>query len=58
MGSNMKKIEFTYGRKVMLIPNNVTVQSASFGVAEDDFFFTVTEYLARRTGCKARRQRA
>ena len=44
MGSNMKKIEFTYGRKVVPIPNNETVQSASFGVAEDDFYFDATKY--------------
>jgi acetyl-CoA carboxylase/biotin carboxylase 1 len=45
----IKTPEFPSGRKVVLISNDVTVQSGSFGVAEDDFYFAASEY-ARQKG--------
>jgi acetyl-CoA carboxylase/biotin carboxylase 1 len=37
------------GREVVIIANDVTVQSGSFGVLEDDFFYKASEY-ARKHG--------
>jgi len=45
---NMKTPEFPNGRDVVLIANDVTVQSGSFGVAEDDFYFAASEYARER----------
>jgi acetyl-CoA carboxylase/biotin carboxylase 1 len=41
---NMKTPEYPEGRKVVMIANDVTVQSGSFGVEEDDFFFMASKY--------------
>ena len=35
---SMKTPEYPSGREVVFIANDVTVQSGSFGVKEDDFF--------------------
>ncbi|KAJ1475803.1 carboxyl transferase domain-containing protein [Baffinella frigidus] len=45
----IKSPEYPSGREVVIIANDVTVQSGSFGVAEDDFFFKASE-LARKRG--------
>jgi len=45
----MKTPEYPEGRKVIFISNDVTVQSGSFGVAEDELFFKASEY-ARKNG--------
>ncbi len=45
----MKTPEYPDGRDVVVIANDVTVQSGSFGVKEDDFFFKASEY-ARKHG--------
>jgi len=41
---SMKSPEYTEGRDVVFIANDVTVQSGSFGVEEDDFYFKASEY--------------
>jgi acetyl-CoA carboxylase/biotin carboxylase 1 len=41
---NMKTPEYPEGREVVLIANDVTVQSGSFGVEEDDFFYKASKY--------------
>lgn len=41
---NMKTPEYPEGRDVVLIANDVTVQSGSFGVEEDEFFFAASKY--------------
>ena len=40
---NMKTPEFPNGRDVVIIANDVTVQSGSFGVEEDDFYFAASD---------------
>jgi acetyl-CoA carboxylase/biotin carboxylase 1 len=44
----MKSPEYPEGRDVVFIANDVTVQSGSFGVEEDDFFFKASEYARHR----------
>jgi len=46
--ANMKTPEFPNGREVVIIANDVTVQSGSFGVAEDDFYYAASEYARQR----------
>jgi acetyl-CoA carboxylase/biotin carboxylase 1 len=41
---NMKTPEYPEGREVVLIANDVTVQSGSFGVEEDEFFYKASKY--------------
>jgi len=41
---NMKTPEYPEGRKVVVISNDVTVQSGSFGVEEDEFFYKCSVY--------------
>ena len=38
--------EYPEGREVVIVANDVTYQSGSFGVAEDDFFAKVTRFAA------------
>jgi acetyl-CoA carboxylase/biotin carboxylase 1 len=45
----MKTPLYPEGRDVVLIANDVTVQSGSFGVQEDEFFYKASEY-ARKNG--------
>jgi len=45
---NMKTPEFPTGRDVIIISNDVTVQSGSFGVEEDDFYSAASEYARDR----------
>lgn len=45
----MKTPQYPDGRDVVVIANDVTVQSGSFGVLEDEFFFKASEY-AREQG--------
>jgi len=40
----MKTPEYPEGREVVVIANDVTVQSGSFGVLEDDFFEAASQY--------------
>ena len=40
---NMKTPEYPEGREVVLIANDVTVQSGSFGVEEDEFFYKASK---------------
>lgn len=40
----MKTPEYPEGREVVVIANDVTVQSGSFGVEEDDFFYAASVY--------------
>lgn len=40
----MKTPEYPEGREVVLIANDVTVQSGSFGVEEDEFFYQASKY--------------
>jgi acetyl-CoA carboxylase/biotin carboxylase 1 len=42
--ANMKTPEYPEGREVVIIANDVTVQSGSFGVAEDEFFYQASKY--------------
>lgn len=42
--TNMKTPEYPEGREVVLIANDVTVQSGSFGVEEDEFFYKASKY--------------
>lgn len=44
----MKTPQYPKGREVVIIANDVTVQSGSFGVQEDDFFFKASEYARVR----------
>jgi acetyl-CoA carboxylase/biotin carboxylase 1 len=46
---NMKTPEYPDGRDVVVIANDVTVQSGSFGVAEDEFYFAASKF-AREKG--------
>ncbi|CAH7671288.1 acetyl-CoA carboxylase [Phakopsora pachyrhizi] len=45
----IKTPQFPGGRRVIVIANDITFKIGSFGPAEDDFFYQVTE-LARRLG--------
>jgi len=40
----MKTPEYPEGREIVLISNDVTVQSGSFGVEEDEFFYEASKY--------------
>eukprot|EP00534_Pseudo-nitzschia_fraudulenta_P008502 CAMPEP_0201147778 /NCGR_PEP_ID=MMETSP0851-20130426/9292_1 /ASSEMBLY_ACC=CAM_ASM_000631 /TAXON_ID=183588 /ORGANISM="Pseudo-nitzschia fraudulenta, Strain WWA7" /LENGTH=2078 /DNA_ID=CAMNT_0047423721 /DNA_START=36 /DNA_END=6272 /DNA_ORIENTATION=- len=40
----MKTPEYPEGRDIVLISNDVTVQSGSFGVEEDEFFYQASKY--------------
>jgi len=44
----MKTPEYPDGREIVLIANDVTVQSGSFGIKEDEFFFKASEYARER----------
>lgn len=44
----LKTPQYPEGREVVVIANDVTVQSGSFGVQEDDFFFKASEYARVR----------
>jgi len=44
----MKTPEYPGGREVVFIANDVTVQSGSFGVEEDDFFYKASEYARQK----------
>ena len=44
----MKTPEYPGGREIVFIANDVTVQSGSFGVQEDEFFFKASEYARIR----------
>lgn len=43
----MKTPEYPMGRDVVFISNDVTVQSGSFGVPEDEVFFKASEYARK-----------
>jgi acetyl-CoA carboxylase/biotin carboxylase 1 len=45
---NMKTPEYSEGREVVVIANDVTVQSGSFGVDEDELFFKASKYARER----------
>lgn len=45
---NMKTPEYPDGRDVVVIANDVTVQSGSFGVEEDEFFYKASTYARER----------
>merc|ERR1711988_1437310 len=45
---NMKTPRYPEGREVVVIANDVTVQSGSFGVSEDEFFYKASEYARTR----------
>jgi acetyl-CoA carboxylase/biotin carboxylase 1 len=45
----LKTPQYPEGREVILVANDVTVQSGSFGVQEDEFFAKISEY-ARHKG--------
>ncbi|CAM9940346.1 unnamed protein product [Pylaiella littoralis] len=45
----MRTPEYPEGREIVVVANDVTFQSGSFGVAEDDFFLAASEY-ARSKG--------
>jgi len=42
--TTMKTPEYPSGRQVIFVANDVTFQSGSFGVREDEFYFKVSEY--------------
>lgn len=44
----LKTPQYPEGREVVMIANDVTVQSGSFGVQEDDFFFAASVYARER----------
>jgi acetyl-CoA carboxylase/biotin carboxylase 1 len=44
----IKTPQYPDGRDVIIIANDVTVQSGSFGVLEDDFFYKASEYARDR----------
>jgi acetyl-CoA carboxylase/biotin carboxylase 1 len=44
----MKTPAYPQGREVIVIANDVTIQSGSFGVDEDEFFFKASEYARTR----------
>ncbi len=41
----LKTPNYPEGREVVFIANDVTVQSGSFGVKEDDFFYKVSDLM-------------
>lgn len=43
-----KTPEYPDGRELVIIANDVTFQSGSFGVKEDDFFRAASEYARVR----------
>mmetsp|Transcript_36664 Transcript_36664/g.53859 ORF Transcript_36664/g.53859 Transcript_36664/m.53859 type:complete len:2101 (+) Transcript_36664:49-6351(+) len=43
-----KTPEYPEGREVVFIANDVTVQSGSFGVEEDDFYFKASQFARER----------
>ncbi len=45
---NMKTPEYPEGREVVFIANDVTVQSGSFGVEEDDHYYKASQYARER----------
>lgn len=45
---NMKTPQYPEGREVVVIANDVTIQSGSFGVLEDEFFYKASEYARER----------
>ena len=45
---NMKTPEYPEGREVVVIANDVTVQSGSFGVEEDEHFYKASKYARDR----------
>jgi acetyl-CoA carboxylase/biotin carboxylase 1 len=45
---NMKTPEYPEGREVVFVANDVTVQSGSFGVDEDDFYFKASEFARNK----------
>merc|ERR1711871_684976 len=45
---NMKTPSYPEGREVVVIANDVTIQSGSFGVQEDEFFYKASEYARLR----------
>ncbi len=46
--ASMKTPEYPQGRELVIIANDVTFQSGSFGVKEDDFFRAASEYARVR----------
>lgn len=44
----MKTPQYPAGREVVVIANDVTFQSGSFGVQEDEFFYRASEYARKR----------
>jgi len=44
----LKTPQYPEGREVIMIANDVTVQSGSFGVIEDEFFFKASVYARER----------
>jgi len=46
--TTLKTPQYPEGRQVVFIANDVTVQSGSFSVLEDDFFFKASEYARVR----------
>eukprot|EP00597_Dinobryon_sp_UTEXLB2267_P000919 CAMPEP_0170061150 /NCGR_PEP_ID=MMETSP0019_2-20121128/2827_1 /TAXON_ID=98059 /ORGANISM="Dinobryon sp., Strain UTEXLB2267" /LENGTH=2072 /DNA_ID=CAMNT_0010266911 /DNA_START=9 /DNA_END=6227 /DNA_ORIENTATION=+ len=46
--TTLKTPQYPTGRDVVFIANDVTVQSGSFGVQEDEFFFKASEYARVR----------
>ncbi len=44
----MKTPLYPGGREAVIIANDVTIQSGSFGVLEDEFFFRASEYARVR----------
>ena len=45
---NMKTPEYPEGREVVFIANDVTVQSGSFGVDEDEHYYKASQYARER----------
>jgi len=45
---NMKTPEYPNGREVVFVANDVTVQSGSFGVPEDDVYYKASVYARER----------
>ena len=45
---NMKTPEYRNGRDVVFVANDVTVQSGSFGVEEDDHYFLASQFARAR----------
>lgn len=41
---SLKTPQFPHGRPLVIVANDCTVQSGSFGIAEDDFFDKVSKY--------------